>query len=68
MVYGLGVSLDRMLGRGIGGHVRRGDETEYGRDVDDTSASLGAHVRQDGLRHPDEAEDVDVEDALGLGD
>ena len=28
----------------------------------------GAHVRQDRLRHPDEAEDVDVEDALVLGD
>jgi hypothetical protein len=31
-------------------------------------ASLGAHVRQDRLRHADEAEEVDVEDALVLGD
>ena len=32
------------------------------------SASLGAHLRQDGLRHADHAEDVDVEDALVLRD
>ena len=31
-------------------------------------ASLGAHVRQDGLGHADDAEDVDVEDALVLCD
>ncbi len=30
--------------------------------------SRGAHVREDRLRHPDEPEEVDIEDALVLGD
>ncbi len=30
--------------------------------------SGGAHVREDRLRHPDEPEEVDIEDALVLGD
>src|SRR5205085_704974 len=68
VVHRFGVTLDRVLGRGITGHVRRGDEPEHGRDVDDASTRLGAHVRQDGLRHADEAEEVDVEDALVLSD
>ena len=40
VVHRLGVALDRVLGRGVDGHVRRGDEPEHGRDVDDASASL----------------------------
>src|SRR5438105_11321964 len=63
-----GVTLDRVLGRGITAHVRRGDEPEHGRDVDDAATGLGAHLRQDGLRHTDEPEEVDVEDALVLSD
>jgi hypothetical protein len=39
-----------------------------GGDVDDASGALSAHVWKDGLGHPHEAEDVDVEDALVLGD
>jgi hypothetical protein len=34
---------------------------------DDAPAFPGAHVRQDGPGHADEAEDADVEDALRLG-
>src|SRR5207237_10402020 len=64
----LGVALDRVLRRGVTGHVRRGDESEHRRDVDDPTISRGAHVREYRLRHPDEPEEVDIEDALVLSD
>ena len=68
VVHRLGVALDRVLGRDVDGHEGLGGEPGHGGDVDDAPAALGAHVRQDGLRHPDETEDVDVEHALVLSD
>jgi hypothetical protein len=68
VVQRLGVALDGVLRRDVEGHEGLGGDPEDGRDVDDASATLGAHVRQDGLRHTDDTEDVDVQDALGLGD
>ena len=66
VIQGLGEPLDRMLGGGVGSHVRRGEEADHGREVDDASASLSAHEGQDGLCHAHHAEDVDVEDLLVL--
>src|SRR5436305_601367 len=57
-----------MLGGGVESPVRRGDEAEYGRDVDDASTSLSTHLRQDSVRHADDAEDVDVKEPLSLYD
>jgi hypothetical protein len=57
-----------MLGRGVDGHVGHGDEPDDGGDVDDAPAPLGAHVRQNRLRHPEHAENVNVEDPLVLRD
>jgi hypothetical protein len=68
VVQRLGVALDGVLRRDVEGHEGLGGDPEDGRDVDDASATLGAHVRQDGLRHADEAKDVDVEDPLVLCD
>ena len=68
VVHRLGVALDRVLGRDVDGHVGLGDEPGDGGDVDDAPAALGAHVRQDRLGHPDDAEDVDVDDLLVLRD
>ena len=68
VVQGLGVALDRVLGRDIAGHEGLGRESADRRHVDDPSAPLRAHVGQDGLGHADEAEDVDVEDDPVLGD
>ena len=68
MIHRLGVAFDRVFACAIGGHVGRGHKSEYGRQIDDPSASLGAHVRQYGLGHADNAKDVDVEQILGLGD
>ena len=68
VVHGLGVALDRVLGRDIAGHEGLGRESADRRHVDDASAPLRAHVGQDGLGHADEAEDVDVEDDPVLGD
>jgi hypothetical protein len=68
MVERLGITFDRVLGRGIEPSVRHGQETKHGADVDDATTPLLSHVRHDGARHPDDPEEVRLEDPPGLFD
>ena len=53
-------AVNRVLGRG--------DDTEDAADVDDLAPALALHVRQDGLGAADHAENIDVDEALGVGE
>src|ERR1044072_969412 len=57
-----------MFGGGVDGHEGGWDQTEYRGDVDHAATALGAHVGQHCVCHSHQAEDVDVEDLLGLVD
>ena len=57
-----------MLGGGIERPVRHRQETQHGADVDDATTPLVSHVGHDGARHPDDPEEVRIEDRAGLLD
>src|SRR5207302_9995338 len=44
---GVGKSSERKFAGGVGGHVRNGDSSTDGRDVNDAPAAFGAHLRHD---------------------
>src|SRR5438477_4180953 len=62
------IAFDRVLVCGIEHHVRRRQETEHRADVDDATAALMPHVRNDSARHPDDSEEVRIEDCPRLFD
>src|SRR5204863_2293094 len=62
------IALDRVLRRRVERPVRHRQEPKYGADVDDATAPLPAHVRHDGASHPDESEEVRLEDRSSLLD
>src|SRR5262249_14903907 len=63
---GLGVPLDRELRCAIKLVHWLTDDAAHGRDVDDVTALLRAHVRQGGLSTPRHAEEVHVKYGLRL--
>jgi hypothetical protein len=68
VVEGFRISFDRVLGCGVERHVRCRQEAQHGADVDDATAPLTSHVGHHGARHPDDPEEVRVEDRPGLFD
>jgi len=57
-----------MFGGRVQAHVGRWQEAEHRADVDDAPAALLAHLRQYRLGNAQDAEDVGVEQRLGLAD
>jgi hypothetical protein len=68
MVERFRIPFDRVLGRGIERPVRHRQETQHGTDVDDATTPVASHVGHDGARHPDDPEEVRIEDRPGLVD
>ena len=59
-------SLPRRAGGGIERAIRHRQKAEHGADVDDATTPLASHMRHDGARHPDKAEEVRFEDRSSL--
>jgi len=63
-----GVAFECELGGVVETVARGGDQTAERTDVDDSACAAGAHVRQDGLNHPMDAEEIRIEKTLCLVD
>ena len=68
MVERLRITFDRVLGCGIERHVGHGQEPKHRADVDDATTPLVSHVGHDGAGHPDDPEEVRIEERSGLFD
>ena len=65
MVQRLGIAFDGVFGRGIERPIRHGQEAEHGADVDDATSAVSSHLGHHSPRHPDDAEEIRIEDVLG---
>ena len=68
MVERLGQALQRVLGRRIETHERRGQEAQHAADEDDSPAFPRPHRGQHRLRHPDRSEEVELEQVPRLSE